>query len=92
MILSAPLSDASVERVISSEVPTGMPAWNAHRNAFVYVSERSGSSAIWMRGEDGGRSVVTVDSFPSRRKFRKSVIRGDRLLLKFRRWRVFSIS
>jgi eukaryotic-like serine/threonine-protein kinase len=66
MILSASLSDASVERVISSEVPTGMPAWAAHRQAFVYASERSGSSAIWMRGEDGDRPIVTADSFPGR--------------------------
>ncbi len=65
MILSASLSDASVERVISSEAVTGMPAWAAHRQAFVYTSERSGSSAIWMRGEDGDRPIVTADSFPS---------------------------
>jgi eukaryotic-like serine/threonine-protein kinase len=65
MILSASLSDASVERVISSEVATGMPAWASHRKAFVYASERSGSSAIWMRGEDGERPIVTADSFPS---------------------------
>jgi len=65
MILSASLSDASVERVISSEVATGMPAWAAHRKTFVYVSERSGSSAIWMRGEDGDRPIVTADTFPS---------------------------
>ena len=31
MIVSASLSDATVERVISSEVPTGMPAWALHR-------------------------------------------------------------
>jgi eukaryotic-like serine/threonine-protein kinase len=65
MIVSASLSDASVERVISSEAVTGMPAWGAHRKAFVYTSERSGSSAIWMRGEDGDRPIVTADSFPS---------------------------
>ena len=65
MIVSASLSDASVERVISSEVPTGMPAWALHRNQFVYSSERSGSSAIWMRGEDGDRPIVTADAFPS---------------------------
>ena len=65
MIVSASLSDASVERVISSEVPTGMPAWASHRNAFVYTSERSGSSAIWMRGEDGDRPIVTADAFPA---------------------------
>ncbi len=65
MIVSASLSDASVERVISSETATGMPAWALHRKAFVYSSERSGSSAIWMRGEDGDRPIVTADSFPA---------------------------
>jgi len=65
MIVSASLNDASVERVISSEVPTGMPAWGLHRKAFVYTSERSGSSAVWMRGEDGDRPIVTADAFPS---------------------------
>ena len=65
MIVSASLSDASVERVISSEAATGMPAWALHRKAFVYASERSGSSAIWMRGEDGDRPIVTADSFPA---------------------------
>ena len=65
MIVSASLSDASVERVISSEVVTGMPAWALHRKAFVYTSDRSGSSAIWMRGEDGDRQIVTEDAFPS---------------------------
>jgi Tol biopolymer transport system component len=65
MIVSASLTDASVERVISSEVATGMPAWSLHRKAFVYVSQRSGTPAIWMRGEDGDRPIVTADSFPA---------------------------
>ena len=65
MILAASLNDASVERVLSSEAPTGMPAWASHRKEFVYVSERSGASAIWMRGEDGDRPVVTSSAFPS---------------------------
>ncbi len=65
MIVSASLSDASVERIISSEVPTGMPAWASHRDAFVYASERSGSSAIWMRGEFVDRPIVTADAFPA---------------------------
>ena len=68
MIVSASLSDASIERVISSEVTTGMPAWGSHRNQFVYSSERSGSSAIWMRNEDGDRPIVTADAFPSASK------------------------
>jgi serine/threonine protein kinase/Tol biopolymer transport system component len=65
MIVSASLRDASVERVISSEVVAGMPAWALHRKAFVYTTDRSGSSAIWMRGEDGDRPIVNADSFPA---------------------------
>src|SRR6185437_7230735 len=64
MIVSASLADASVERVISSEMATGMPAWALHRKAFVYASDRSGSYAIWMRDEDGDRPVVTAAAFP----------------------------
>ncbi len=63
MIVSASLTDASVVRVVSSEVATGMPAWALHRKTLVYASERSGTSAIWMRGEDGDRTIVTADSF-----------------------------
>ena len=65
MILSASLIDASVERVISSEAVTGMPAWARQRKAFVYTSDRSGSSAIWMRSEDGDRPIVTAEAFPA---------------------------
>ncbi len=64
MIVSASLSDATVNRVISSEMATGMPAWAMHRDEFVYESLRSGSSAIWMRAEGGDRPIVTADSFP----------------------------
>jgi Tol biopolymer transport system component len=65
MIVSASLSDATVKRVISSEMQTGMPAWALHRQEFVYDSIRSGSAAIWMRGEGGDRPVVTEETFPS---------------------------
>jgi eukaryotic-like serine/threonine-protein kinase len=65
MIVSASVSDASVERVISSETETGMPAWASHRNAFVYASQRGGSAALWMRGDDGDRPIVTQDAFPA---------------------------
>jgi serine/threonine protein kinase/Tol biopolymer transport system component len=64
MIISASLSDATVERVISSELATGMPAWALHLEKFVYTSEGSGSPSIWMRGEGWDRPIVTVDSFP----------------------------
>jgi Tol biopolymer transport system component/predicted Ser/Thr protein kinase len=65
MIVSASLSDATVDRVISSEVETGMPSWALHREEFVYTSLRSGASAIWMRSADGDRPIVTRDAFPS---------------------------
>jgi len=65
MIVSASLSDATVDRVISSEVATGMPMWALHREEFVYESVRSGASAIWMRAEGGDRPIVTTDSFPA---------------------------
>jgi len=66
MIVSTSVNDASVERVISSEVPTGMPSWALHRNAFVYASERSGSSAIWIREEAGERPIITDETFAPR--------------------------
>ncbi len=65
MIVSASLADGTVNRVISSEMPTGMPAWAARQEKFVYASNRSGSPAIWMRGEGWDRPIVTVDSFPA---------------------------
>jgi serine/threonine protein kinase len=67
MIVSASLTDATVNRVISSEVTTGMPAWALHRDEFVYISQRTGSSAVWMRSPDGDRPIVTAESFPTGR-------------------------
>jgi Tol biopolymer transport system component/predicted Ser/Thr protein kinase len=64
MIVSASLADATVKRVISSEIASGMPAWALHQDAFVYDSVRSGSPAIWMRGEGWDRPIVTADAFP----------------------------
>ncbi len=83
MIVSANLSDASVERVISSQTATGMPAWASHRTAFVFASDRSGTSGIWMRSEDGDRPIVTAEAFPagSRNRFVLPVLspRADRV-------------
>jgi serine/threonine protein kinase len=64
MIVSASLADATVKRVISSEMPTGMPAWALHHDEFVYDSARNGSPAIWMRGQGWDRLVVTGEAFP----------------------------
>jgi Tol biopolymer transport system component len=64
MIVSAALSDATVKRIISSEISTGMPAWAMRQQSFVYDSARGGSPAIWMRSEGSDRQVVTEESFP----------------------------
>jgi len=64
MILSASLTDAAIERVISSEVQTGMPAWALNKNEIVYASNRGGNSAIWMRSDGNDRPIVTADHFP----------------------------
>ena len=63
MILSASLSDAAVERVISSEVQAGMPAWALNKDEMVYESKRGGTTAIWMRSEGTDRPIVTTDHF-----------------------------
>ncbi len=64
MIVSTSLADATVKRVISSEMPTGMPEWALHHDQFVYDSFRNGSSAIWMRSEGWDRLIVTGEAFP----------------------------
>jgi Tol biopolymer transport system component len=65
MIVSASLSDATVQRQISSEVNTGMPAWALHQQEFVYDSGRNGAPGIWMRGDGWDRPIVTPQSFPA---------------------------
>ncbi len=64
IILSASLSDATLQRVVSSTVPMGMPAWALHQDKFVYESARNGASAIWMRAEGWDRQIVTASDFP----------------------------
>jgi Tol biopolymer transport system component/predicted Ser/Thr protein kinase len=64
MIVSASLSDAMVQRVISSETGVGTPAWARRQQEFVYSSTRSGSPSIWMRGEGWDRPLVTTQAFP----------------------------
>ncbi len=65
MILSLSLSDATVERVISSEVQTGMPAWARNKDEIAYESKRGGTTAIWMRSEGKDRPIVGTDVFPT---------------------------
>jgi eukaryotic-like serine/threonine-protein kinase len=64
MLVSASLSDARAERVISSEEPTDMPAWASLQKSFVYESNRSGSPAIWMRSDGWDRPIVSEALFP----------------------------
>jgi TolB protein len=65
MIVSASLTDATVKRVISSEMQIGMPGWARRQQEFVYASFQNGSPAIWMRSDGGDRAVVTSQSFPA---------------------------
>ena len=65
MIVSASLTDAMIQRQISSVSSVGMPAWALHQQEFVYDSQRSGGPAIWMRGDGWDRPIVTAQSFPS---------------------------
>jgi Tol biopolymer transport system component len=63
-LVSASLNNAAVERVISSEKATGMPAWASLQKSFVYESDRGGSPAIWMRSDGWDRPIVTEALFP----------------------------
>lgn len=63
-IVSASLVDATVERIVSSERQVIMPAWAAHQEKFVYVSDQGGPAAIWMRSEGSDRPIVTTAAFP----------------------------
>jgi Tol biopolymer transport system component len=58
------LADASVERVIASELQTGMPAWAMRQEKFAYVIGRNGPPEIWVRGEGWDRPIVTASAFP----------------------------
>ena len=67
LVLSVSLSDASVQRVISSELMTGMPAWALHKEKFAYESDRNGSPGIWMRAEDEDRLIIAEAGLPGRK-------------------------
>src|SRR5260370_19260537 len=51
MILSASLSDAAAERVISSEAQAGMPAWALYKDDMGYESTRRVTTALWLRSD-----------------------------------------
>jgi len=81
MILSASLTDASVERLISSSLPLGMPDQATRQEKLVYESDRGGSPAIWMRAE-GWTALwsakppfpLALPGFSWRRRYRRARI------------------
>lgn len=64
-VVSMSLEDGSVETVISSNRAVGMPAWAAGQEKFVYVSERNGAPAVWVRENGADRPLVTGAAFPA---------------------------
>jgi Tol biopolymer transport system component/tRNA A-37 threonylcarbamoyl transferase component Bud32 len=64
-LVSVSLENATADRVLSSEVRAGMPAWAMRQEKFAYVTDRNGPPEIWMRGEGWDRPIVTPASFPA---------------------------
>ena len=63
--VSVSLENASADRVFSSELRAGMPAWAMRQEKFAYVTHRNGPPEIWMRGEGWDRPIVTPALFPA---------------------------
>jgi Tol biopolymer transport system component len=64
-LVSVALDTAAAERVITSELSVGMPAWAMRQEKFVYESKRTGPPEIWLRAEGWDRSVVSPAQFPA---------------------------
>jgi Tol biopolymer transport system component len=63
--VSVSLENGAADRVFSSELQAGMPAWAMRQEKFAYVTNRNGPPEIWMRGEGWDRPLVTPASFPA---------------------------
>jgi eukaryotic-like serine/threonine-protein kinase len=63
--VSVSLENAAAERVFSSELAAGMPAWALHKEKLAYVTHRNGPPEIWMRGEGADQPLVTPATFPA---------------------------
>jgi eukaryotic-like serine/threonine-protein kinase len=61
--VSVSLENAAADRVFSSELAAGMPAWAMRQEKFAYVTDRNGPAEIWMRGEGWDRPIVTPATF-----------------------------
>jgi eukaryotic-like serine/threonine-protein kinase len=64
-LISVSLENGAARRLLSSELPAGMPAWALHQPKFAYVTHRNGRPEIWVRGDGWDQPVVTPASFSS---------------------------
>ncbi len=64
-LVSVSLETAAPERMLSSDLFTGMPAWALNQEKFAYVSGRNGPMEIWMRGDGYDRPLVGPAAFPT---------------------------
>ncbi len=84
-VITMDLTTAAARTLISTARNELMPAWAAADQALVYVTDRSGPPAIWLRrGDNPDRPVVTFRDFPagSTQWFMGPAIspRGDRVV------------
>jgi serine/threonine protein kinase len=64
-LASVALEDGSVSKLTTAGHEEHKPAWAANAQKLTWVSERSGSSEIWVRNVDGtDRPAVTAQDFP----------------------------
>jgi eukaryotic-like serine/threonine-protein kinase len=84
-VITMDLTTAAARTLISTERNEMMPAWAAADQALVYVTDRNGPPAIWLRrGDNPDRPIVTFRDFPagSTQWFMGPAIspRGDRVV------------
>ena len=64
-LVSVALDTATAERVMTSELALGMPAWAAGQEKFVYQTDRNGPPEIWLHADGWDRPVVSPAQFPT---------------------------
>jgi eukaryotic-like serine/threonine-protein kinase len=64
-LVSVALDTAVAERVMTSELALGMPAWAAGQEKFVYQTDRNGPPEIWLHADGWDRPVVTPAQSPT---------------------------
>jgi serine/threonine protein kinase/WD40 repeat protein len=66
-VVSVSLQDGSAKTLFSTGRQENMPAWSARAEELTWVTNRSGSYEIWVRGADhSARPAVTAADFPDR--------------------------